>query len=92
MDSFKTNIDIHDGETIYCRKLGHHLKFSYCRIESEMMPCSGIIKCWSDRLSILEFLDDHFSADELEKVFAPPDPKITSLVNLIQKAKALKDS
>ena len=91
MDYSKMIIDVYDGETIYCRKLGHHLKFEYCRKESCELPCSKIAKCWSEELPINEFLNMHFSAAELDTIFAPPTPKITSLIELIQKAQALKE-
>jgi hypothetical protein len=84
------NINIYDEETIYCRKLGHHLKFDYCRKESGELPCSRIAKCWLDKLPINEFLDTHFSAEQLEMIFAPPVPKITTLIELILKAQSLK--
>ena len=85
------SIDAYDREAIYCRKLGHHLKFDYCRRESGVLPCSRIVKCWSEKLPINKFLNMHFSATELDTIFAPPTPKITSLIELIQKAQALKE-
>lgn len=85
------NITAYDGEVIYCKKLGHHLKFGYCRIESGGLPCSKINKCWADKLPIKNFLETHFSADDLKKAFAPPPAKITSLIELIQKAQALNE-
>ncbi|MEJ2542754.1 MAG: hypothetical protein P8Y99_01675 [Calditrichaceae bacterium] len=85
------NINAYDAEAIYCRKLGHHLKFDYCRRESDELPCSRIAKCWAERIPIDDFLRSHFSDDDLDKIFAPPVPKITSLIELIQKAQALKE-
>lgn len=92
MNSNTTSINVYDGEAIYCRKLGHHLKFDYCRRELGELPCSKVAKCWSDKLPVSEFLETHFSAEELQKVFAPPTPKVTSLIELIQKAQALNGS
>jgi hypothetical protein len=92
MDKFKMNLNVYDGEAIYCRKLGHHLQFNYCRRESGELPCSRITKCWSGKLPINEFLKTHYSADKLEKAFAHPSPKLTSLIELIQKAQALNGS
>ncbi|MBN1406207.1 MAG: hypothetical protein JW956_00375 [Calditrichaceae bacterium] len=85
------NIHEYDAETIYCRKLGHHLKFDYCRREFNELPCSRIIKCWAERIPIHNFLSSHFSDKDLEKIFAPPVPKMTSLIELIQKAQALNE-
>ena len=84
------SIDIYDRESIYCRKLGHHLNFDYCRKESGDLPCSRISKCWSDKLPVNEFLDRYFTSEQLKAIFTPPVPKITSLIELIQKAQTLK--
>jgi hypothetical protein len=83
------SVDIYDEESIYCRKLGHHLKFNYCRRESGDLPCSVVAKCWLDKIPISDFLNEHFSAEELNKAFSPPTAKVTSLIDLIQKAQAL---
>jgi hypothetical protein len=84
------HINIYDSEEIYCRKLGHHLKFGYCRVESSELPCSRISKCWSGKLPVNEFLDRYFTSEQLKAIFTPPVPKITSLIELIQKAQTLK--
>lgn len=83
-------IDVYDSKTIYCRKLGHHLKFDYCRRESNELPCSRISKCWAEKIPIDNFLRTYFSTEVLDKIFAPPVPKITSLIELIQKAQTMK--
>jgi hypothetical protein len=41
-------------------------------------------------MEIQTFLEDHYTPEELEQAFAPPKPKIESLVNLIEKAKKAK--
>jgi len=41
-------------------------------------------------MDINTFLQDHYSQEELDQIFAPPKPKIESLVNLIEKAKKVK--
>ena len=38
-------------------------------------------------MDINKFLSDHYSKDELDRIFAVTKPKIESLVSLIEKAK-----
>ncbi len=38
-------------------------------------------------MDINKFLEDHYSNEERERIFAPPRPKVESLVNLIEQAK-----
>ncbi len=41
-------------------------------------------------MDINAFLADHFSKEELDRMFVPPRPKIESLVGLVEKAKKVK--
>jgi len=41
-------------------------------------------------IDINTFLEEHYSRQELDRVFDPPKPKIQSLVSLIEKAKKVK--
>jgi hypothetical protein len=38
-------------------------------------------------MDIDKFLADHYSKEELDRIFAPPKPKVESLLELIEKAK-----
>jgi hypothetical protein len=80
-------IEKHDSEEIYCRKLGHRLLFSYCRVEKGTLPCSKIRDCWFERIDINGFLEENYSESDLESIFKPGSDKISSLLELIEKAK-----
>jgi len=41
-------------------------------------------------IDINTFLEDHYSKEELDRIFELPKPKIQSLVGLIEKAKEAK--
>ena len=56
-----------------------------------MFPCGWIVGCWRERLDINKFLEDHYSDEELARIFAPPKPKVESLLNLIEQAKKAKE-
>ncbi len=70
--------------------MGGDVNFMYCRSENNMFPCGWIIGCWQERMDINKFLKDHYSNEELDLIFAPPRPKVESLVNLIEQAKKRK--
>lgn len=80
-------IEEHDSRETYCRLLGHHLSFKYCRSAADGLPCAKILDCWFETFPVQEFINKHFSKHELESVFAPPKPKISSLIEAVEKAK-----
>ena len=80
-------MDKHDNQDIYCRMLGHNVSFEYCRKAKESLPCSRMINCWFERLPINEYLNEHFSEEELKQAFSPPKEKIATIIELIEKAK-----
>lgn len=84
------SIEQHDEKMIRCPRVGGEVNFKFCRSESNLLPCRWVVDCWQTRLDIHSFLEDHFSKEELMRVFAPPGPKMESLVGLIEKAKAAR--
>lgn len=83
-------IEQHDDKMIRCPRVGGEVNFRYCRFENDMLPCRWIVGCWQMHMDISNFLADHYSREELDRIFAPPKPKIESLVDLIEKAKKAK--
>ena len=77
----------YDNEEIYCRRLGHHLTFKYCRTERGGGPCSKILDCWFEKLPIEEFINTNYSEAEIAAITAVPRPKVATLFDLIEKAK-----
>ena len=58
-------IERYDLEEGYCRKLGHHLAFSYCRRVNQGLPCVLARDCWYESFPVVEFLAGHYSDEEL---------------------------
>jgi len=83
-------IEQHDDKPIRCPRLGDQVTFKYCRIMNNRLPCGRIVGCWEGRIDIGKFLADHYSTEKLDRVFAPPKPKMETLVELIEKAKKVK--
>jgi hypothetical protein len=75
-----------DNKSIYCRKLGHYLRFNYCRREKEGLPCRKIVDCWFEKFNIGHYLHDCFKEDEIMYIFEPPQAKVATLVELIKQA------
>jgi len=80
----------YDLEEFYCPKLGHHLKFNYCRTENLGIPCSRIMKCCSDKIPLQNFLSTQFSDVEIQEIFKEPGPKINSILDIAQRVKRNK--
>lgn len=77
-----------DEKRIYCRKLGHHLDFSYCRTVNNKLPCSRILDCWFTVIPVQEWLDEQYSAEEKSRIFKPSAPKISSILDIVAKVKS----
>ncbi|MFH1195258.1 MAG: hypothetical protein V1720_06075 [bacterium] len=83
----KTEIQNYDGQEIYCRKLGHHLQFRYCRQEQQQLPCTSIRRCWQSRIPVEEFLDSSFSPHEVNYLDESHIPKISTILDIVQKVR-----
>ena len=71
-----------------CPMLGHDLNFSYCRAPGRDLPCRKILDCWWQTFDVQSFLHQHFTEDQIQEVLAPRKPKMATLVELINRAKA----
>ena len=80
-------IEQHDEKTMRCPRVGGYVNFRFCRSENNLLPCRWIVGCWQMQMDINKFLGEHFSKEEMDKIFVPPKPKIESLVELIEQAK-----
>jgi hypothetical protein len=87
----KMLIEQYDDKTIQCPRLGGEVDFRFCRCENNMLPCEWIVGCWQMRMDIDNFLEEHYSKEEQNRIFAIPGPKIESLLDLIEKAKKVKE-
>lgn len=80
------SIEQHDDKKIYCRMLGHHVTFAYCRAGLSSLPCRKIFDCWFQTFDIKKFMKENFTDSEIQAILAPPKDKMTSIIELIQKA------
>lgn len=80
-------IEEYDDKMIRCPRIGGDVNFRFCRFENNMIPCRWITGCWNMRMDIDTFLKDHYSEEELNKIFIPPKPKMQSLIEMVEKTK-----
>ncbi len=81
-----TDITQHDHRPLRCPKLGHEVQFTYCRCHAGELPCNKIFDCWWQSFDITAFIKEHYTKDHIKKIIAPPKPKMTSLIEMIQQA------
>lgn len=82
----------YDDKTMRCPRVGGEITFRFCRFENNMLPCRFIAGCWQGQMDIEAFLDEHYSEEDLNRIFAPPKPKMESLVDLMEKVKKEKQN
>jgi len=80
-----------EGFAIRCPRLGHQINFSYCERENSGLPCFKTLDCWYSYFDVHSFLKDKLSKEDFQKAFVNKgQPKILSLLDLIEKAKKKK--
>lgn len=78
-------IEQYDDKTIRCPRVGGEVNFRFCRFENNMLPCRFIVGCWQGQMDIEAFVQEHYSEEELDRIFTPPKPKVESLVGLMER-------
>jgi hypothetical protein len=83
-----------DHMEIRCPRLGGPVSFHYCRTCNENeLPCWKIADCWWESFDIVTYLKANIPEAALAEILNHrPKPKITSLIELIQKAKMPADT
>ena len=81
----------HDDKLIRCPKLGDEMTFAYCQRESGEYPCQRILRCWSLSFDVETFLKEKLTPEKYERfINTQQKNKVTSLIELIEAAKAKK--
>jgi hypothetical protein len=81
----------HDDKLIRCPKLGDEMTLEYCLRESGELPCQRIVRCWSLSFDVESFLREKLTLEQYNSfVNAQQKEKVTSLIELIEAAKAKK--
>ena len=76
---------------IRCPRLGDEIALGYCIQETGDLPCSRIVLCWSPFCDIESFLKEKLTPEHWAAfINNQPKDKVTSLIELIEAAKAKK--
>lgn len=67
--------------------LGHLVPFTYCMKPGAELPCRRIMDCWHERIDIVAYLGEVLAPEEMDRLLAPPQEKVSQLVDLIERAK-----
>ena len=71
-----------------CKRLGHTVRFEYCRQENSGLPCRNIADCWFHLVDVVEFLEANYTPEQRETFLKPSKPdKMVTLFDLIEQAK-----
>ncbi len=71
-----------------CPRLGNSVAFAYCRTCGDNGCCFKILDCWWERFDVAGYLKARLSeADFSALAAAEPKPKVTSLIELIRRAR-----
>ena len=82
----------HDTRQRYCRMLGHHVPFRYCRTVSDGIPCSKVRDCWFEIFPVQDFIDSHYTEEERGRIFSPPKSRMDALEEIVNRIRKGSDS
>lgn len=74
-----------DNQEGYCRKLGHHLTFKYCRSEDNGSPCRKVLDCWFEKFEVQAYIEEQFPEFKTKQTQSIR-PKTATILDLIQQA------
>jgi len=71
-----------------CPRLGGDVAFGYCTVcGEEKKPCFKVFDCWWERFDVVAHMQACLSPEAFDALSASrPQPKVTSLVDLIRQA------
>lgn len=80
----------YDQLQYHCPRLGHEISFSYCRQEGNGIPCPRIVACWRLVFPVESWIKESLPPEDWEQFCSQGQKdKITSLIDLIAKAKGV---
>jgi hypothetical protein len=79
-------LTVHDDREVFCHRLGHYLRFRYCRT-TEGGPCTKILDCWFRSFDVVDFMRRHLTDEELMAVPPEAETEVASMAGLVGKAR-----
>ncbi|MBN2533844.1 MAG: hypothetical protein JXB88_13195 [Spirochaetales bacterium] len=78
-------INQYDEKQTYCRQLGHHVPFKYCRLVQNGLPCKQIFNCWFEIFPVKEFVLNNYSRKEIETILTPAPSRLNTILDIAAK-------
>jgi hypothetical protein len=78
-------IDQYDKKQTYCKQLGHHVPFKYCRTVNNKLPCKQIFNCWFEILPIKEFIAQNYEKEEIKAILTPAPSRLERILDIAGK-------
>ena len=72
-----------DDKKRRCPRLGHEVRFAYCREPGEPTPCRRICDCWWETFDVVDFIKEHYGDDVLNGLRKPPGSKAQSIFDIL---------
>ncbi|MFH1035786.1 MAG: hypothetical protein V1806_14855 [Pseudomonadota bacterium] len=82
-------IETHDQVVhFWCPMLGQTLHFGYCRRCQEGLPCSRVLTCFQGHFAVREFLEAHYTPEQMARFLAPPPSRLERVAGALVQAGA----
>jgi hypothetical protein len=78
-------IEKFDKKEVYCRQLGHHVAFKYCRLVNNNLPCHQVFNCWFEIFPVQEFVSESYTKEEIATIVAPPPGRLEGILSIAEK-------
>jgi hypothetical protein len=78
-----------DEIRVACPRLGHLVPFSYCRRESDELPCHKAIDCWYEHFLVEDYFREVLDPEAWEEAFERgPKDRMRRLMEIIEENRA----
>jgi hypothetical protein len=78
-------IDQFDEKQTYCKQLGHHVPFKYCRLVNNKLPCKQVFNCWFEIFPVREFVLSNYTKKEIEAILSPAPSRLDTILDIAKK-------
>ena len=74
-----------DEKQTYCKQLGHHVPFKYCRLVNNKLPCKQVFNCWFEIFPVREFVQSNYNKEEIKTILTPTPSRLETILDLAEK-------
>jgi hypothetical protein len=78
-------IEEYDEKQTYCRQLGHHVPFKYCRLVADKLPCKQVFNCWFEIFPVKEFVLNNYTEEEIKIILTPAPSRLGRIFDIAEK-------